>query len=154
MATRTRKPATKKELTVIARYELKRNGHVCYSYRPSKKGEQPYCTTVIAGHATGCTCPARTTFKKRVPCKHMTHAESLEQARTTQVETKPVPCDPVKEMHQVAAEAWADGELGNAYEIAASTKNVQTASYGTCGHLVKVGQEHDVCGGCYQRLYA
>jgi hypothetical protein len=150
MATKNRKPATKKELTIIARYTLKRNGHVCYSYRPSKKDEQPYCTTVIAGHATGCTCPARTTFKKRVPCKHMTHAESLEQARQIAQSS----AFDAYDVHEAVDEIVASVEIGDAYEIAANTKNVQQAVYGSCGHLVKPGQEGDLCGGCYQRLYA
>jgi hypothetical protein len=137
MTTRTRKPATKKELTVIARYTLNRNGHICYSYRPSKKDEQPYCTTVINGKATGCTCPARANFKKHVACKHMAHAEAVEAQRTAK-----------------ASDITYEQAVEQAYAQLGATKNVQVATYGSCGHLVKPGMEHDMCGGCYQALYA
>lgn len=134
MATRTRK-STPKVVTVIARYSIKRNGHVVYTFRGSH-GEE-YCTTLVNGHATGCTCAARSR------CKHMAHAEAKEQARTAHVEAVAAAGD--KSYEQAVNEAYA--QLG-------VTKKVSTATYGTCGHLVKQGQENDVCGGCYQRLYA
>jgi hypothetical protein len=135
MATRTRKPATPKTVTVIARYFIRRNGHIVYTFRGSH-GEE-YCTTVVNGRATGCSCPARK------PCKHMAHAEAKEQARTTPVEAA-----------AIAGDRTYEQAVSKAYEALGATKNVQTAVYGSCGHLVKPGQEHDLCGGCYQRLYA
>jgi hypothetical protein len=62
------------QVQVVARYEVKRNGHVVYAVR-SSNGKDTYCTTVIEGHATGCTCPSRK------PCYHMAGCEALESRR-------------------------------------------------------------------------
>lgn len=72
-------------MTIIARYFIKSTKAVVYCVRPSKAGEAPYCTTVINGRATGCTCKARSTFKQHVACKHMINCEALELARTAKV---------------------------------------------------------------------
>lgn len=116
MATRTARKNTTKTVTVIARYFIKRNGHVVYTFRGSH-GER-YSTTVINSHATGCTCPAR------LACKHMAHAEAKEQARTAQVE-------------EIAAEG--DKSYGEAVEQAyaelATTKQVSTKQVSTAGVL-------------------
>lgn len=72
-------------MTIIARYFIKSTKAVVYRVRPSKAGEAPYCTTVINGRATGCTCKARSTFKQHVACKHMVNCEALELARVSTV---------------------------------------------------------------------
>ncbi len=63
-----------KVVNVIARYFMKRNGHVVYAVR-SSNGVDTYCTTIINGKATGCTCPATK------PCYHMIQLEAKEAAR-------------------------------------------------------------------------
>lgn len=140
MATRTRKNTTAKTVTVIARYFIHRNKHIVYTFRGGK-GEE-YCTTVVSGHATGCSCPARRA------CKHMAHAEAKEAARTAHVEEIAKEGD--KSYEQAVEQAYAE---------LASTKKVTgpvtyPSAYGTCGHLVKPGYEDDLCGGCYASLYA
>ena len=83
MTTRTRKPAKAKApkvLTAFARYFVKATNAAVYTFR-SSKSDDIYVTTTINGHATGCTCPARSTFKRHEVCTHMQHCEALEQAR-------------------------------------------------------------------------
>lgn len=63
-----------KAVQIIARYQIKRNGHVVYLVR-SSNGKDQYTTTIINGHATGCTCPARK------PCYHMKQLEAREAER-------------------------------------------------------------------------
>jgi hypothetical protein len=74
-----------KTVNIIARYEIKKSrdfrplvGHVAYLVR-SSDGKTEYCTTLVNGHATGCTCPARK------PCYHMKQLETIEAARMTKV---------------------------------------------------------------------
>jgi len=63
-----------KTVTVLARYQFKSSGHVVYNVR-SSNGVDTYCTTIINGKATGCTCPSHK------PCYHMTGCEQVEAAR-------------------------------------------------------------------------
>ena len=63
-----------KTVSVIARYQLKRNGHVVYTVR-SSNGQDTYNTTLVNGKATGCSCPATK------PCYHMTQLEQREAER-------------------------------------------------------------------------
>jgi hypothetical protein len=44
-------------------------------------------------------------------------------------------------------------EIDNPYEILGPTKQITSAVIGSCGHWVKPGHEHEMCGGCYQRMY-
>ncbi len=65
---------TQKQVQVLARYEIKRNGHVVYTVR-SSSGQDTYTTTLVNGKATGCSCPS---YK---PCYHMTQLEEKEASR-------------------------------------------------------------------------
>ena len=65
---------TQKQVQVLARYEIKRNGHVVYTVR-SSNGQDTYTTTLVNGKATGCSCPS---YK---PCYHMTQLEEKEASR-------------------------------------------------------------------------
>lgn len=52
------------------------NGYVVYTVL-SSNGVDTYHTTLVNGHATGCTCPATK------PCYHMTQLEQNEKERAT-----------------------------------------------------------------------
>lgn len=79
MVTRTRKPAAPKVITVIARYMIKRNSAILYTFKPSKANTPAYIATVVSGRATGCTCPARNFGHS--DCKHMVESVRLEALR-------------------------------------------------------------------------
>jgi hypothetical protein len=70
---------TTKEVTILARYAHKTNGKlngtVTYLVK-SSDGTTKYCTTLIEGKASGCSCPAHK------PCYHMKGLEKKEAART------------------------------------------------------------------------
>lgn len=66
--------AATKEVKVLARYTNKKTGVVSYLVR-SSNGVDTYCTTVINGKASGCSCPAHK------PCYHMKGLENKESAR-------------------------------------------------------------------------
>src|SRR2546429_2020902 len=75
------KMATKKQpkqVQIIARYihktDGKPNGKVSYLVR-SSDGKTEYCTTLIDGKASGCSCPSHK------PCYHMSQLEAKEQER-------------------------------------------------------------------------
>lgn len=83
--------ATQKQVTVIATYYHKTNGKlngtVTYLVRASN-GVDTYCTTLIDGVASGCSCPART------KCYHKKQLEAREQERrevAAQFSAKQVP---------------------------------------------------------------
>ena len=85
---------TQKVVQVIARYYIKRNGHVVYTVR-SSDGLNTYTTTLVNGKATGCTCPSRK------PCYHGTQLEALEAARVPASSISHTA--PVKEVETVQA---------------------------------------------------
>jgi len=70
-----------KEVKVAARYAHKDiktgnlNGFVTYAVR-SSNGEVIYCTTLIDGVASACSCPAHS------KCYHKTQLEAIEVKRT------------------------------------------------------------------------
>lgn len=66
-----------KQVQIIARYHIKKNGYVCYRVL-SSNGKDQYCTTLNAqGKATGCSCPC--TSPKG--CYHMNQLQVIEQQR-------------------------------------------------------------------------
>ncbi len=65
---------TQKQVQVLARYEIRRNGHVVYTVR-SSNGQDTYTTTLVNGKATGCSCASRK------PCYHMAQLEEKEASR-------------------------------------------------------------------------
>ncbi len=65
---------SKKQVQVLTRYEIKRNGHVVYTVR-SSNGQDTYTTTLVNGKATGCSCASRK------PCYHMAQLEAKEASR-------------------------------------------------------------------------
>jgi hypothetical protein len=69
---------TVKEVQVLCRYAFKTNGKlngiVSYLVRASN-GVDTYCTTIVHGHASGCTCPAKGN------CYHKKQLEQKEQQR-------------------------------------------------------------------------
>lgn len=81
---------TQKQVQVIARYQLKKNGHVVYSVK-SSNGQDTYTTTLVNGKAAGCDCASRK------PCYHMTQLEQREQGRKDAARAAMValynPCD-------------------------------------------------------------
>jgi len=66
---------TQKQVQVIARYQLKRNGHVVYTVR-SSSGQDTYTTTLVNGKATGCSCPCQSGH-----CYHKPQLEAIEARR-------------------------------------------------------------------------
>jgi hypothetical protein len=67
---------TTKEVTIIARYQFKNDPRkVVYLVR-SSDGKSEYCTTLIDGVASGCSCPAR-----NGKCYHRAQLEAREEAR-------------------------------------------------------------------------
>ena len=68
-----------KEVKIIAKYTHKTNGkpngRISYLVR-SSSGRDIYCTTLINGEASGCSCPSRK------PCYHMIQLTQRETART------------------------------------------------------------------------
>jgi len=88
----TKKGKKQEPVFAIARYFLKRNAHVVYAVRGSH-GER-YCTTIIGGKATGCTCEGNAKWHRR--CRHMTQMELREAERTQrQVIADPIELTPV-----------------------------------------------------------
>jgi hypothetical protein len=81
--------ATQKQVTIIARYAHKTNGKlngtVTYLVRASN-GVDTYCTTLIDGQASGCSCPS--TSKKG--CYHKHQLEAKEAARPFAAKKLPV----------------------------------------------------------------
>ena len=67
---------TQKEVQVIARIEIKKNGIVVYQVR-SSNGTDIYQVTVVRDHVNNCTCPARK------PCYHMVQLQEREDERKT-----------------------------------------------------------------------
>jgi hypothetical protein len=67
---------TPKQVQILARYihktDGKPNGRISYLVR-SSDGKSEYCTTLIDGHAVGCSCPSRK------PCYHEKQLEAREQ---------------------------------------------------------------------------
>lgn len=83
--------ATQKTVTVIARYAHKTDGKlnrtVTYLIK-SSDGKSQYCTTLIDGEASGCSCPSRS------KCYHKSQLETREQERkvvATQFAAKSAP---------------------------------------------------------------
>lgn len=76
---------TTKQVTIIARYAHKTNGQlngtVTYLVK-SSDGKSEYCTTVVEGKASGCSCPAKSR------CYHKTQLAALEVARAETPEQK------------------------------------------------------------------
>ncbi|OLD63823.1 MAG: hypothetical protein AUF65_01055 [Chloroflexi bacterium 13_1_20CM_50_12] len=74
-----------KSVKITARYAHKTNGKlngiVTYAVR-SSDGTTLYCTTLINGKASGCSCPSHK------PCYHMKGLERKEAARTPVVVVK------------------------------------------------------------------
>src|SRR5260221_8042194 len=70
----TTKIKTQKQVQIIARITIKKNGIVVYKVR-SSNGKDIYQTTFLNGKATGCTCPATK------PCYHMTQLQAREDGR-------------------------------------------------------------------------
>ncbi len=79
---------TTKEVTIIARYAHKTNGKlngtVTYLVRASN-GVDTYCTTLIDGVASGCSCPSRSPRG----CYHKHQLEAKEQARSFAAKSLP-----------------------------------------------------------------
>src|SRR6476646_4774481 len=79
---------TTKTVTIVARYAHKTNGKlngtVTYLVR-SSNGKSTYCTTLVDGKASGCSCPSRS----KNGCYHKRQLESLELARTFAAKSLP-----------------------------------------------------------------
>lgn len=81
------KISSSKEVQITARYAHKTNGKlnglVTYAVL-SSDGTTLYCTTLIKGKASGCSCPS---YK---PCYHMKGLEQKEAARPFAAKSLPV----------------------------------------------------------------
>lgn len=117
-----RKPKQAKKVVVIARYFIKKNGHVVYLVR-SSNGVDTYCTTIIDGHATGCTC------KAIKPCYHMTQLEQVERERMVKVPVEQA----MNDAHEAVVQMDRDCDP-NAYAVLAEVKKVSVppAEYDSC----------------------
>lgn len=83
-ATKSRKQA--KTVKVISRIEFKADPRkVVYTVR-SSNGSDTYETTLFAGKATGCNCPAQK------PCYHMTQLEAKEASRNASLHEEECKC--------------------------------------------------------------
>lgn len=78
---------TTKQVTIIARYAHKTNGQlngtVTYLVK-SSDGKSTYCTTIVNGEASGCSCPSRS----KKGCYHKHQLQALEVARAETPEQK------------------------------------------------------------------
>jgi hypothetical protein len=78
---------TTKQVTIIARYAHKTNGKlngtVTYLVK-SSDGKSTYCTTIVNGEASGCSCPSRS----KKGCYHKHQLQALEVARAETPEQK------------------------------------------------------------------
>ena len=85
MATTTK---AAKQVQIVARYAHKTDGklnaNVTYAVR-SSNGKSIYCTTLIEGKASGCSCPSR--YGR---CYHRTQLEALEAKREVVAIAEPV----------------------------------------------------------------
>lgn len=81
--------ATQKQVTIIARYAHKTNGKlngtVTYLVR-SSDGKSEYCTTIVEGKASGCSCPSRS----KKGCYHKHQLEAKEAGRPFAAKSLPV----------------------------------------------------------------
>jgi len=121
------KKATK-NVAIIARYAHKAsgklNGIVTYAVR-SSNGKGIYCTTLIEGKASGCSCPAHK------PCYHMTQLETRELERKAAevvaiVEEAPVVEMPTQEVVVATPVAVVEYRMSDAVreKLAATAKPV------------------------------
>lgn len=147
MATKKATSAKKatKVVRVVARIEFKADTRkVVYQVR-SSNGKDIYFTSMFAGHATSCTCPATK------PCYHMTQLEAIEAARTPNVQPTQAAdlggYSVVEQAATIAVAAEVAAEIGDAYEVLAPTKQTSKAhSCWYCGRLVS--REGGVCASC------
>lgn len=119
-----------------------------------------YVVNIEEGKAVKCNCPGNKEYGR--VCVHLIATDYyldalVEDAESVAIEDAQAVAfaeyDVVGAALQVVNQYEADTTVGDAYEILAPTKQVSSAAYGTCGHLVKPGHEHEMCGGCYQRMY-
>lgn len=136
-----------------------------FSVVPSTtKKHEVHVVNIENGKAVKCRCKG---YEYGHYCIHMQatqlYIDALveDAAETVTMEDAMVEAQEAMEQHieTVAAQAervnmqkLANHKLAGAYETLAPTKKIEYA-YGTCGHLVKSGHEHEMCGGCYQQMY-
>lgn len=157
--TQTAKTSKNVKTQIVARYFIKRNGHIVYAVR-SSNGKDLYHTTIINGKATGCTCPS---YK---PCYHMTQLEEIEAERNTQatsalcewlsgfaaaLQSKQghlAGYDVVGAALQVFNQTETTHQIGDAYELIAAVKLAsrveQSESCTYCWRMTK----HLICSVC------
>lgn len=73
------KTAVRKQVQVVMRIQFKEHENAVLYIVRSSNGVDTYETTLVNGHATGCTCPAVK------PCYHMTQLEQRESERASDV---------------------------------------------------------------------
>jgi NADH pyrophosphatase NudC (nudix superfamily) len=153
----------------ISTLEVKSDPWGIFAVMPSTtKKHTVYVVVIEDGKASRCDCPGNKEYGH--VCVHMIatqfYIDALVEDAAETVTMEEVMEEAQAEMEQhieeVAIQAerenmqkLADFKLANAsdaYEQLALTKKIEYA-YGACDHLVKLGHEHDICGGCYQRMY-
>jgi hypothetical protein len=111
---RTQMKTSLKNVKITARYAHKTNGKlnglVTYAVR-SSDGSTIYCTTLIRGEASACSCPSRK------PCYHMIQLTQRETARQAKAVTVKIAKSDVKATIQPI------------------NKSAKTTDIGTKGHL-------------------
>lgn len=74
-ATKERKPKAEKKVQLVARVAFKSNPAIVVYLVRSSNSQDVYQTTLYAGNAASCTCPARK------PCYHLTQVQAIEANR-------------------------------------------------------------------------
>jgi len=122
-----------KEVNVIARYAHKTNGTlngtVTYLVRASN-GVDTYCTTLVDGKASGCSCPAKS------HCYHKTQLEVKEAARPFAAKVLPVWTEALVKTGKLVAPAKAV-KVSRLIEqaVKATVPTVKTTDIGNRGNL-------------------
>ena len=109
---------TQKQVQIIARVQIKRNGIVVYKVR-SSNGADIYETTFYNGKACSCSCPSKK------PCYHMVQLQEREDAR--------------KQQEEQAAQKLLDSILNEDLEQHIADEHPELDSCDTCGRLIKKG---------------
>jgi uncharacterized Zn finger protein len=161
----------------ISTLEIKSDPWGIFAVMPStSKKLAVYVTVIEDGKASRCDCPGNKEYGHY--CVHMiatqtyldalvedaesvTLAEAMEEAQAEmEAYAEEAIAEDEVDIEEVAAEAerenmrkLAEHKLASTYEEIGPTKQITSAVIGSCGHWVKPGHEHEMCGGCYQKSY-
>jgi hypothetical protein len=157
----------------ISTLEVKSDPWGIFAVMPSTtKKLTVYVVAIEDGKAARCDCPGNKQYGHY--CVHMiatdlyldalvedaaevvTLTEAMAEAQAemeefveSQVDAEEVAAEAERENMQKLVEY----KMSNVYDAIGPTKKITSAVIGSCGHWVKPGHEHEMCGGCYQRMY-